>query len=301
MKNQIKIGTANVNGLGEIRKRQRVFKSFKEKEYDIILLQETHSTRNDERFWNSQWGSKIYYSHGEQNARGVAILFDRKLDYHVHSCETDTSGRSINMTITIGKEKMQIINIYAPNSDSPFFFETIGHQLAGQDVDKKIVAGDFNITIELIDSVKKVQHSNKMAVKMVKTIIEEFNLEDIWRKEHDGIIQYTWRRADNSDQKARLDYMLVTNELAKAVVYTDIEQSVSSDHSIPYLIYKTETNEIRGPGFWRFNTSLLMDSEYIRQIKELITEEKKKVYETVTQKWDSIKMLIRGFHSPIFC
>ena len=45
-----------------------------------IYLQETHSSLQYESEWLEQWESKILFSHGESNARGVAILISKQLD-----------------------------------------------------------------------------------------------------------------------------------------------------------------------------------------------------------------------------
>lgn len=44
---------------------------------DIIFLQKTHSCKEDERFWKSQWGDTIFFSHGSNHSAGVAVLFNR--------------------------------------------------------------------------------------------------------------------------------------------------------------------------------------------------------------------------------
>ena len=63
MSNIYKIGTFNVRGLRDQTKRSKVFNYVRSKSFDIIALQETHSTIGDKQLWTSQWGGKIYYSH----------------------------------------------------------------------------------------------------------------------------------------------------------------------------------------------------------------------------------------------
>ena len=67
-----------------------------------------------------------------------------------------------------------------------------------------------------------------------------------------------------------------------------------SDHDIPYITIK-ESDLERGPGFWRFNNSLLLDEEYTKNIKSLIKEKKSDSYSSHIEKWDIIKMEIRGY------
>lgn len=48
---------------------------------DVIFIQETHSCKEDEKLWKSQWGEDIWLTHGSNHSAGVAILthkFKRK-------------------------------------------------------------------------------------------------------------------------------------------------------------------------------------------------------------------------------
>ena len=53
--------TYNCNGLGDKKKRQKVFTFVREKlKSGFVFLQETHSTEKFEKEWMSQWGGNIY-------------------------------------------------------------------------------------------------------------------------------------------------------------------------------------------------------------------------------------------------
>lgn len=47
----------------------------------VILLQETHCTRELENLWQAEWGGKVFYSHGTSSARGVATLVKKKYSF----------------------------------------------------------------------------------------------------------------------------------------------------------------------------------------------------------------------------
>ena len=53
----------------------------------------------------------------------------------------------------------------------------------------------------------------------------------------------------------------------------------------------------KGPGFWKFNNSLLEDCEYVDKLREEIPLFKNKYsdVQNASPKWDLIKMEIRGF------
>jgi len=53
----------NVRGLRDNTKRKSIFLFCKGEKAHITLLQETHSTPEDEKFWVNQWGDKIIFDH----------------------------------------------------------------------------------------------------------------------------------------------------------------------------------------------------------------------------------------------
>ena len=70
----LKIVSLNVRGLQKKKKRTSIFNWCRKSKPDLILLQETHSTKDVEIKWQHEWGGNILYSHGLNNSRGVAIL-----------------------------------------------------------------------------------------------------------------------------------------------------------------------------------------------------------------------------------
>ena len=43
--------------------------------YDMILLQEIHTTPEIEQVWNKEWPGLLLYNFGENNTRGTMIVF----------------------------------------------------------------------------------------------------------------------------------------------------------------------------------------------------------------------------------
>ena len=71
-----------------------------------------------------------------------------------------------------------------------------------------------------------------------------------------------------------------------------------SDHSAITLHLKSEIlSQPKGPGFWKFNNSLLKDCDYVDKLREEIPLFKNKYsdVQNLSLKWDLIKMEIRGF------
>ena len=288
------IASCNVRGIREQSKRQRIFKYLKEKSFEIALLQETHSTEREENFWQTQYGGKIYYSHGTSNSKGVAILLSRQTKAKLISIRKDNAGRWILIKVDYEGEELNVLNIYAPNDDNPEFYEQLGNILAETE-GNIIIGGDFNLVPDVnLDKVGGKVNTHVKARIVLNKIKEELELIDIWRYQHHSDKEFTWKKFNPDIILERLDYFLVSADLKDKCVRTDIVPSVQTDHDIPTLTIKN--NKLRrGPGFWKFNTSLLQDEQYNEAVREIITEEKKEKYELDSFKWDFIKSQIRGF------
>ena len=72
----IKILSANCQGLGNFEKRKDVFKYFRNMKASIVCLQDTHFVSSNEKIIENQWGFKAYFSSFASNSRGVAVLLN---------------------------------------------------------------------------------------------------------------------------------------------------------------------------------------------------------------------------------
>lgn len=110
----------NTRGLKDHKKRVALFswlKSFKT-HAKFILLQETHSVQQDEKRWMREWGHSIYLSHGSADARGVAILGSKDLDYEINSIQRDEEGRLLLLEVKTSQGVLVLGNIYATKQNS---------------------------------------------------------------------------------------------------------------------------------------------------------------------------------------
>ena len=103
--------TINAQGLHSNYSRNNAFFNFITNRLDIISLQETH--------WTSELETKIKSEcNGTNNSRGVAILINSRLDYNVIPVISDNEGRVLNVTLDLDERILNIVNIYAPQTDS---------------------------------------------------------------------------------------------------------------------------------------------------------------------------------------
>ena len=77
------IATYNAAGLGNDIKRKSIWQFLRENKFDIIFLQETHSSPNKLKSCEMEWGGKTIWSNGTTNCKCVAIAFKRNLGISV--------------------------------------------------------------------------------------------------------------------------------------------------------------------------------------------------------------------------
>ena len=84
MASRLKIVSSNVNGLGDYQKKKDVFEYLRGKNANIILLQETHLTTQQENIVRSMWGYDCILNGVSTNSNGVGIFFNTNFQYKIH-------------------------------------------------------------------------------------------------------------------------------------------------------------------------------------------------------------------------
>ena len=291
----IKIGTFNVKGLRNNKKRRKIFQHLHQRQYDIIGLQECHCQDKDEAIWAAEWGGKIVYSHGDSDSRGVMVLFRKKAPITVTNLEKDKCGRRIICEVQFEEYRFKLMNLYAPNRDDPdFYMESLLKLTEFEDkgMNNKIIMGDLNLVLD-IDKDKKggktVTHHK--SVNVLKAYMDEENIVDVWRYKNPEATDMTWGILKPTPIFERLDYILVSCNLVEFVKNEGISPSFMSDHAIPWICL-TPSREKKGRGFWRLNVSLLSDKGYIAEIENTIKEAMNEKLDTMP-KWEWLKHKIR--------
>lgn len=264
----------NCRGLNNNKKRLDVFKYMKENKYNIYCIQDTHFVKIQEKIIYSQWNGECFSSFSRSNARGVSILFNKNFENKVHTSIIDTEGNYVALDITIESQRLTLISIYGPNSDSPHFYESIFNIIDNIGNDTYIICGDFNLVLNPQKDYYNYKHvNNKRARDKLINFISERQLLDPYRENYPDLYRYTWRRT-NPLKQARLDFFLITEDLLPNIKKCKIEPSYKSDHSIT-SIQVSFTNISHGKGLWKHNNSLLSDIDYLNSIKKKITEIKR--------------------------
>jgi len=75
----LNIGSLNINGCRDTKKRNTLFKYLHLKKADVIMLQETHTDVCNEADWINEWSGSISLSHGTNLSAGVAFLISKRV------------------------------------------------------------------------------------------------------------------------------------------------------------------------------------------------------------------------------
>ena len=297
--------SVNVRGLRQKKKRVSVFDWLKRShsgDKSFVFIQETHSTVDIETEWNSDWGCNMFYSHGSSTSCGVLIIPPRCHDYTIDCLYKDCDGRILILKVEDDNECFVLVNVYDPSgndNEKIEFCTTLSNSLDNVmsmiESFNCIAGGDFNVCLQPeLDSYSKSQSHDKYRNSVI-SLMENLNLIDAWRISNPDLRHFTWRRK-NPLQQSRLDYWMISSHMLYNMTDIDIAPAFKSDHSPIKIKFECKNKDVRGPGFWKFNASLLDDGDYCEYIKGMI-EKLKEEYNNVPDlslKWDLIKMEIRS-------
>ncbi|KAK3093924.1 hypothetical protein FSP39_021885 [Pinctada imbricata] len=186
----------------------------------------------------------------------------------------DLNGNYLLLEAMIDGHKVLICSVYAPNVDTPEFFENLFENIEDMDCENVVICGDFNLVMDpLIDYCNYRQTNNPNARLKLLELIDHFNYIDAFRQFHPNTRRYTWRKRTPFKQ-ARLDFFLISGNLLRSLNNCTINPGYRTDHS-SVKINLSFRNFNRGRGFWKFNNSLLYDSTYLDIINKKIDDIKK--------------------------
>jgi exodeoxyribonuclease III len=256
----MKIISWNVNS---VRARiDNILNYIKDSKPDVLLLQEIKTqeeTFPKEIFKNIGYDSYIF---GQKSYNGVAIISKLKIDnININFVKDELKqSRIITGEISLGKKKIELINIYVPNGN-PVDTEKYNYKKEWlkkfiNSVKKRyaknanlLIAGDFNIIPDEIDVYDFNRYKNDALgkIEIRKKYRELINLgfKDAYRFINKDKQEYTfWDYFAGSWQKnygMRIDHFLISNNLIENIYSININKkprskTKPSDHTPIELI-----------------------------------------------------------------
>ena len=174
-------------------------------------------------------------------------MFNNNFDYTILRHKTDNNGNLLAVEIKIDDRNITVITIYGPNKDNPQFYNMLLETIEYFDNEHFIICGDFNLSLNPDLDCYNYRHiNNPKSREKLMEIIENKYLVDTFRELHPDIRRYTWRKARPLKQ-ARLDLILISENLLPNLQSSSIDSSYRSDHSATCINLKL--NEfVRGKG-----------------------------------------------------
>ena len=267
----LKILSMNCRGLSEQKKRRDVMNYLRNLNFNILFLQDTHMIEKTLPYFNNLWKGKCYHAYHSSRSRGTCILFSRNTQHTVIKEISSSCGNYVIVICQIISETFAFVSTYGPNEDKPDFFRKLFAHFSDIEVDHLIIGGDLNFIMDPeTDALHYRKENNVNARKQFNRLANENNLVDVWRQINPNERKYTWTR-QNPFKCSRLDMFFISEHLINRVTEADIIPGYKTDHNIITLKIKTQ-QEPRGNGLWMFNTSHLLNDEYINQIRTCVQE-----------------------------
>ena len=174
--------------------------------------------------------------------------------------------------IKLENKILKVINIYGPNDDNIHLFEKLHIYINGNEENDFIIGGDFNTVLNTnIDKRNGRKDTHKKCRLIINNIVGINEVVDIWRIQHPDTRKYSWHSNHKPPIFCRLDYFLISNNLINSTKHSSIKPGYKTDHSLITVSIDFH-NVPRGPGYFKFNNSLLIDNDYKNIIKRSISE-----------------------------
>ena len=243
----------NVNGLRAVAGKGFA-DTFVELDADFFCLQETklQAGQIDLNFP----GYTSYWNYAEKKGYSGTCIYTREEPLRVTTGigipEHETEGR----VITLDMPGFYLVNVYTPNSQDGL--RRLPYRMQWEDAFREylcglkerkgvIVCGDMNVAHEPIDLKNpdtnhfNAGFSDEERAKMSELLAAGFT--DSWRSQHPGEAKYSWwsyrMAARERNVGWRIDYFLVSDDLAPRIESTEIHNEIyGSDHCPVELVIR---------------------------------------------------------------
>ena len=158
-----------------------------------------------------------------------------------------------------------------------------------------IVGGDWNCTLSKKDKIGGAPRKPTNYSNLISTTMEMLDLVDSQRVRHPKLRKFTYE-SKSLKLKSRIDFFLIAKTFTIKVKTTEIYPSIAPDHNAIYILLTLSHKCPRGPGFWKFNNTLLDDAQYVNMVRNTYVQTRSS-YSYLGDKrlfWEMMKMEIRS-------
>ena len=193
-----------------------------------------------------------------QNKRGVGILIKNDINFLEVRRIADEEENFLLVMADIKGNRFTLCSIYGPNVHNKIFFTNLANGIRQLLTDNLIIGGDWNCTyscdtvLNNIDCLNMRDLPNSRHSNYLKTLCNEFKLMDPYRGFYPNRRDFTFvPRNALRDNRSRIDFFLVTEQLFLQMVDCDISYGLQSklfDHkAISLTFYPKIDKSCQGP------------------------------------------------------
>ena len=156
--------------------------------------------------------------------------------------------------------------------------------------EKRIIVGDFNLTLDMEKDRRNCSSNNDKAKAIVDQLMSDFLLCNIWRTHNLDSARFSYfARTRKVIVASRIDFTLVSLGLDSQVELTFYLPGLMTHHSAFFMSINPTMLE-RERGYWKFNNLHLSNFKFVKMMNSLITE-RIELYKLKDpkSKWESLK------------
>ena len=303
MASSFQLVSLNVNGLNDQTKRTTFIHWLQCLKADVVCLQETHAASHRvlcSWFRNSNYA--VASSSISNKRAGTAILVSNQ--HQLHQVWRDDEGRLTQVEVSVGEQRCRVVSLYAPNKNPSRnkFFVSVADFL---DLSvPTFLCGDFNSVLDpTIDRRHPPSYQRQApsrgaeSIAALQSLMSSSHTFPVWRTFHPNVRAYSWDHG-SGNCSSRIDMIFAPIGMKDQIEECEYQTSLfTTDHRYVYLKASLDSNECRGPGYWKFNTSHLRDESYRDLVNSFWsfwkTQESADEYDSPLDWWDMGKFLLR--------
>ena len=295
--------TVNIRGLRN--KTDQIKKLIKKYQPDFVLLQETfvHKPKDQKSMEylllpevrNPFWGVR---RDGKYDA-GIAILKTSN-KWSTGAFQHDNEGRLGSLEIQCGSQKHLLVCVYGDVSHHPEYdiFKHIPKFVGHRGDYSVIMGGDFNAILNLDDSTssRKAYQIKLPKAENLRQTLERLGLTDTYKEYHPLSSDSTSNPTGQEIGGSRIDKFYAPHDVLISECTHLKETLAFTDHKAVKVTYHTEdTRANHRSAYWKFNSNLLKNSQYVHAVSEILENYKIEAQHTpVTSFWDILKRTMKS-------
>ena len=262
---------------------------------DVVCLQETHCVSDVEcQSWFRSSAFHCVVSPGSQKSWGCIILFRPCLS--LVNFSSDDAARFVLCEFRFQGKLFRVVSLYAPNRNPARdqFLDQVSSWV--DPAVPTVICGNFNTVFDrsLDRTGSVVSDTSRESTSILSRLFDDCCVIDIWRYLHPSSSGYTWMHPDGS-VFSPIDLVGCPYVWVPSVSSCEIIPCPFSDHCAVLLCVTVPDVVPPGPGLWKLNTSILEESDYVRQIENLWSRcrDQKERFPSLAKWWEASKSRIK--------